>query len=701
MTLSPPSIDRGRRVADRLAATRRARFVGRRAELETFRALVASEDPPCVVLHVFGPGGVGKTTLLQEYARLAAEAGRQVVRIDGRAIEPTPVGFVGALRQELGLDVRRPLADWPSTSVLLVDTYETLAPLDAWLREQFLPDLPMQTLVVLAGRNAPAAAWRTDLGWSELTRMQPLRNLHPEESRRYLTGRGIAEELQDEIIAITHGHPLALALVASAVERGESIAALKPEHAPDVVRVLLERLVQEVPSPEHRRALAVAVIAWAITESLLAETLQTDDAHALFAWLSGLPFMEIGPHGIYPHDLARDVLDADLRWRDPDAHRALSQQVVASLRGRLQAARGELQQRIWCDLLYLTRRSPAMANYFDWSSFGRSFAEPAASTDHPAILAMVRRHQGEAGERIAAHWLQRHPDAFLIYRESGGEPFGFMAHLPLHEATPEDAAIDPAIPAALAFVRERGPVRPSEEMRYLRFWMHRDAYQGVSAALNLTAINASIHWTTRPKLAWNFIAVADPVFLEPHFTGIHIWRSPEADFEVDGQRYGVFAHDWRVEPPAVWLNLKEELTGGAISAPSPANDAPAALLVALSETAFAEALRQALRDYTRPDQLATSPLLRSRVVIEAAGGAANPATLQMLLREAAATLTANPKDVKLHRALWHTYFEPAPSQERAAELLGLPFNTYRYRLAKAIERITAWLWRRELDGPAG
>lgn len=31
------------------------------------------------------------------------------------------------------------------------------------------------------------------------------------------------------------------------------------------------------------------------------------------------------------------------------------------------------------------------------------------------------------------------------------------------------------------------------------------------------------------------------------FPSLHIWRAADADFEVDGRRYGVFAHDWRVE----------------------------------------------------------------------------------------------------------------------------------------------------------
>jgi len=99
--------------------------------------------------------------------------------------------------------------------------------------------------------------------------------------------------------------------------------------------------------------------------------------------------------------------------------------------------------------------------------------------------------------------------------------------------------------------------------------------------------------------------------------------------------------------------------------------------------------------------LAANPLIRSRVVVDAAETEASPATLQVLLQNAADTLTANPKDEKLYRAIWRTYLEPAPTQERAAELLDLPFSTYRYHLTNGIKRIAKWLWQRELRGPKG
>ena len=70
------------RMSERLAALRRSRFVGRRAELELFQAALSRSAFDFSVLYIYGPGGMGKTTLLREFARLAAEAGRTPVTLD-------------------------------------------------------------------------------------------------------------------------------------------------------------------------------------------------------------------------------------------------------------------------------------------------------------------------------------------------------------------------------------------------------------------------------------------------------------------------------------------------------------------------------------------------------------------------------------------------------------------------------------------
>jgi hypothetical protein len=146
------------RIADRLSATRRQGFVGREAELELFRAALLADEPPFVVLHIYGPGGVGKTTLLHEYARVAAEHDRFVIHLDGWHLEPNPPAFTTAVQQATGAPIGAPIfTNWPPNSVLLIDTYETLTTLDTWLRATFLPQMPGDTLIVIAGRQTPLA----------------------------------------------------------------------------------------------------------------------------------------------------------------------------------------------------------------------------------------------------------------------------------------------------------------------------------------------------------------------------------------------------------------------------------------------------------------------------------------------------------------------------------------------------------------
>lgn len=642
------------------------------------------------MLHVHGPGGIGKTTLLAAFAQLAEECGREVIALDARNFEPTPAAFLRAL-DAAGIS----LAHWPQRSVLLIDTYELLGSLDGWLRESFLPQLPAHALVVLAGRNPPAPAWRADLAWGALTRVIALHDLLPDECHAYLSRRGIAASRHPAILRATGGHPLALALAADVVaQRDDDGLDLRSE--PNLVQTLLERFLREIPSPLHRQALAVCSIVWTTTEALLARALDLPDAREPFEWLRQLSFIEQGPHGLQPHALAREVLDADWRWRDSDGRQRLRERLHPLLVSRIQTAQGLELQRAWFDYFYLMRESPTIAPYFDWTAIGSAYAEPATPADHAAIVAMVARHQGDQSARIAAHWLARQPQAFLAFRTVAGELFGFLAQLTIHDAAPCDLEADPAVAAALRYAERRAPAKPGEEIVYLRFWMSAEHHQGVSSALNLTAINSSIYWTTHPQLAWNFIAMADPAFLESHLAAMHMHRVPEADFTVGGRTYGVFAHDWREEPIAAWLAVKAEI--GAVGqarrpAPEPLDDPPSWP----SREAFVADVRQALRDYTRADLLAGSPLMRSRIVRAAAGGPPQPAALQRVLREAAEMLAANPRDARLYRAIHRTYLEPAGTQEQAAELLGLPFNTYRYHLGQGIERIAGWLWQREMD----
>src|ERR1041384_44048 len=123
------------RLADRLGALRDKYFVGRDTELSRYAAALQKGEAPALFF-VYGPGGVGKSVLLRQFARATTQHPPTVVSLDARDPEPSPAGCLSALRRALdppdGESALQHLAarDKP---VLLIDTYEQLVPLDAWM----------------------------------------------------------------------------------------------------------------------------------------------------------------------------------------------------------------------------------------------------------------------------------------------------------------------------------------------------------------------------------------------------------------------------------------------------------------------------------------------------------------------------------------------------------------------------------------
>jgi hypothetical protein len=693
--------ERVSRLGDRLAANARRRFCGRKRELDLFRRALAGSSTPFSVLYVYGMGGVGKSALLDQCANEAERAGVLSVHLDARHVAPSPPGFLQALGEAMALSNTDSVLERLSTEdavVLTLDSYDALIPLDPWIRGTFLPMLPARGVLVIAGRQPPPADWAADPALGRLFRTLQMRNLSPAESRTLLSDRRVPDEQHDAVLAFTHGHPLALVLVADVIANTGRGVRFAPERAPNVVRELLARLVATVPTARHRKALEVCAQVRVTTEALLGLVIEDRDPYELFDWLRGLSFIEQSAEGLFPHDLAREVLDADFRWRDPDGYLEMHRRIWRHLRQKLVATSGRAQQRVFFDKLYLHRTSAIGARCHDYTSLGTVYAEAPTTRDSVAIVETVRRYEGEASATIAAHWLDRQPQGFRVARGPNDEMLGFVATIVVTEESSEDAAVDPALRAAWAFARRRGRLRPGEAMAYHRFHMACACYQQLSPNINLLALRLTLGPLQHRRLAWSFLTFAPSENWLPVMRYINFEHAEEGDFTVGGRQYNVFAHDWRVEPFEMWWDQLCERSLSTETVGEEAAPPPTSSLVVLSESEFATFVRQALRDYVRPAALTANPLARSRLVADNDGNVGDAGRLHVLLREALETLKTSPKDEKFYRALLYTYFQPAVSQEGAAERLGLPFNTYRYHLARGIQRISEWLWNLELSG---
>jgi len=308
------------RLATVIEQVRRQAFVGREPELARFGELLDGAGR-WRVMFVHGPGGIGKTALLDELGARARAAGRVTASIDLRDIEWSPDGL-------------RASFDWAAArvggepSVVLLDGYERFGVDDTWIRTEFLPSLADDAIVVLAGQDPPPDPWITDAGWRHVVSIHPLGPLDAAASRSLVTRAGTPDRWAERLVALGRGHPLTLALLADAALNGD-VPTDDLADAPDLVARVVARVVGNVPSAAHATGLAVCAHAWLTTEDLLQRAVG-DDAAAVHEWLESRSFVSRAPNGLYPHALVRDALDADLLRRSREAYRRVHRWCTAT-----------------------------------------------------------------------------------------------------------------------------------------------------------------------------------------------------------------------------------------------------------------------------------------------------------------------------------------------------------------------------------
>ncbi|WP_345578253.1 ATP-binding protein [Nonomuraea rosea] len=662
----------------RLHAARERAFVGREEELAVFHTALYGGG--CSVLYVHGPGGIGKSALLRRFAHEAAMAGRPVSMVDGRMMEPSPT---------VDAEAERVLRD--ADAVLLIDNVEHLQRWEGWLRDRFLPRVPIGALVVVAGRNPPDMRWQADPGWAEALEVLPLRDLRAAEAQALLDSCGVPAEVREPLLAFAGGHPLALlsgAAVAVKDDRAgrrwmphqDSGAGSRWMPRQDVVATLLDQLVGEVPSAAHRHALEICAHVYTTTEDLLRAALP-QEAGTVFRWLRRLPFVESSSRGLFPHDVVRELLEADLRWRDPAGYAVMHDRLHAQLAERVRTA-GEVDVvGAVAALLYPHRDHGAPAEVL--------FQEETVRKEDVGTLLQAAA-EGAASAGCAAFWVERQPEAFRLYRRTDtGQPVAFSAWLRFAEPDEQELTADPLVAMAWKHARATTPLRAGEHLAVSRLWA-LPPYRATAPLMDVIQWRVIGNCLRAERMAWSYIELQACV----EHVRLHFGMGDICE-QAGDEAYALLAHDWRAVPPQAWL---EQLSQRLLAAPAGGpGAATAARLVVLSEAEFTEAVRTALRQLRRLEALAASPLTRTRLIAERAGQ--DPAAaLGDLLRQAIDDLRADPRSVKFHRALSVTFLRGAPTQELAAERLGLPFTTYRRHLRAGIERVCAGLWHRELYG---
>ncbi|MGW4233371.1 hypothetical protein ACWEF9_29590 [Streptomyces sp. NPDC004980] len=546
----------------------------------------------------------------------------------------------------------------------------------------------------MAGRREPELEWRTDPGWDELLRITRLKDLPTSEAERLLKARGVPEGDRQSILDFAGGHPLALRLAAEVSLRGEPVHA-STSSGKDVIRVLLGQLVGSVPSSAHRQALEVSAHALTTTEELLRAAIPSAPADELFTWLSGLPFIELGKHGVHPHDVVRAVLDSDLRWRDPEGYAGMHHGMREHLIGRAVTAEGADVLPAMSAVTYLHRHNGFLARYVSWPSDGREYEDVLRAEESDVFTELVRKAHGRRSAEVAAHWAAEHRYSVRVCRSAvdGSILAGWVCAV-FEEPDQDTVSADPVVAAAWQHARSTTPVRQGERVALVRFLLQPQAPDGPSAVMDLFLHRTVYEFVLANRLSWSYMAMAENAFWNPMMDYIDLHLLPEP-VKSEGHRMSLYAHDWRLIPPRIWLDFSGTLELGGLEAGRTAHRTGGCVVLGREE--FETAVRDALRSWHRPDQLDTNVLMRSRMVFEHPDHDAS-ASLRALITAALDALGGAARDQLLKEVLVTTFLRGALTQEAAAEQLHVSFSTYRRHLAAGLERVGEWLWGVEIHG---
>jgi hypothetical protein len=632
----------------------RNRFVGRAAEL-AFLERCLTDEPPASVVLVHGPGGIGKSSLLRELGRRAELLGRETFSVEGRELPPMPDALEAILAG--ARDSEAP--------VVLIDTYERMAALDGYLRRGLLPTLPDRTLVVIAGRTPPDAGW-FEGGWESVAAELELEELSPADALDLLASHGLEDERAGTVAEWADGSPLALALAADTAVADQEWTPEVGVGKPEIVKSLIRRLVEAELSGVRLSALGVAAIARVTTVEMLRAVLPDCNAEAEYDRLRALTFTEPLGDGLTLHELVRKALHADLRRRDQERERELRRRIVDYLYER--ARRGDALISI--EMAHLIENQ-AIKWGFGWEGSvdyriddvqpgdAEQVAEQFEAVGFPEWWRLTRRFFSESPERVA------------IARDREDRLCGFMVCMTPATA-PEFALEDPLLGPWIAHARTDARLGESV-LWHSSVDFTRDRRGRVQAMLGMAGVLRS--GVTNPRFAYMPINPANPLALT-FARELGAEHLAELDLEIGHRRIECHRLDYgpgglvAAQRAVVYAEL-------GLASPQPMQGEP--------KLEF-EAVREALRNFRVPHELARSPLAKGESQDERAE------SVRELLRAASDRAFGDNENEKLlRRVLIRGYIEPAPSHEQAAIDLSLSRAAYFRRLRAAAERVAEYL----------
>jgi DNA-binding winged helix-turn-helix (wHTH) protein len=497
---------------------------GRDRELSLLHEMMHKGGPR--VVHIHGVSGIGKSALIRAFAEVERSRRGTVCLLDGREFEPTERGFLHELSRRLRIErptlrkISRALSAVAKPVLIVLDSYELLGLLDAWLRQSFMVGLKENVRLILVSRFSPSPQWSEAPEWRGEFRSFQLQPISESAALELLASLGTDPSSIRELAKFAHGHPLALVIGGAAAMRLPSVAGRTPHTA---ISTLAHRFLEEVEDPQLREALRAASVARRVTRSLLRALMPDRDDDSLFDRLTRIPFIEPARDGLIIHDAAREAIRADLEAIDPKAFQRYRRAAWQQLAHEAKSAATLDLWRYTADLIFLID-NPVVREAFFPRDVAQFYVERAGTGDAAAILDIAAAHDGDSGARIIERWRKHLPQAFYVIRDAHAEVEGFYCLFDPRDAAPSLFELDPLASSWARHLR-RSPLPKGQTALFLRRWLSREHGEAPSPVQAAAWLDIKRHYMERrPFLQRIYLALKNfaPYEKVASALGIHV-----------------------------------------------------------------------------------------------------------------------------------------------------------------------------------
>ncbi len=350
--------DNATTIGSKLAEIELRHFVDRQVQHHIFEKALNSHQQDWQILNLFGPTGVGKSILLKAFKRLATTQTRLFILTDTTELNDAPEKFLEMLQHRLeplismndtsldsALDAIHRLARHGTKIIFAFDHHNKANAFNRWLRELFLPQLPPQSIIVIASRHPLETWWGGDSTWNRSIEALPLANFTFEEATAYLQAHGIDNTRQiQEAWHLSDGLPLALSIIVSIVEREGTEVIQKLHQRTDLTQKLVQHWRQETSEEGICELVEAASTVRCFNLDLLGQLIQHDIDDALFSKLISASFVQSTRHAWTLHNLVRETIARNFKHRTPSAYNEMRARALLYF-GRVATQPGSEQER--------------------------------------------------------------------------------------------------------------------------------------------------------------------------------------------------------------------------------------------------------------------------------------------------------------------------------------------------------------------